>query len=312
MPSEMKPDLFQPAFAGVSNRTMHVLGAGALLANRLRYLLGGYRCARSFGASDVERSVEYDCSVVRRWRAILEEYRPSAASLDGREVLEIGPGPDLGVGLLLRAAGAAGYTAFDANRLLRRTPERFYDAMLERISAEGFAEDTVAELRKDVEAFRTGTPRRLRYVHSRKGDLGSLGEARFDLIVSQAVFEHLADPAATLHALSEHAKPGAILLAVVDLKTHSGWLRRRDPLNIYRFSKFYYDLVRYRGRPNRLRPADYVNLLAANGWRDIRVEPLSVLDEQHLARVQPHLARPYRREEAQMRLLSIALLATAS
>ena len=53
-----------------------------------------------------------------------------------------------------------------------------------------------------------------------------------DFVFSQAAFEHFENIYQTFEQISVITKPGAIMIAVVDLKTHSRWIRDRDPNNI--------------------------------------------------------------------------------
>jgi hypothetical protein len=103
--------------------------------------------------------------------------------------------------------------------------------------------------------------------------------------------------------------PGGVFVAEIDLQTHSRWLRDADPLNIYRYSDGMYNLWRFRGSPNRWRPAEYEAAFAAAGWQDIRVEPLARVSEDVLASCAPRLNARFRDTEAQMALLSIVLTA---
>ncbi len=99
------------------------------------------------------------------------------------------------------------------------------------------------------------------------------------MVFSQAVFEHFDDIHSTISQLSKICKSGAVLVAEVDLKTHSRWIRDKDPNNIYRYPKWLYNLFWFRGIPNRLRPFHYKEALERFGWKDITITPLATLDD---------------------------------
>jgi SAM-dependent methyltransferase len=171
----------------------------------------------------------------------------------------------------------------------------------------GAAADEIARLRAELAATLGGAPARLRYLVRGDFDLeAAFGRDAFDLVVSQAAFEHFEDVDATFAALARVCRPGALLVAEIDLKTHSRWIRDRDPNNIYRYPDWLYRAFRFRGSPNRLRPRDYAAALARHGWTDIAITPLERLAERHDPRsVAPRFRSPAR----EMELLSIMLCA---
>ncbi|HEX3047124.1 MAG TPA: hypothetical protein VHY08_20390, partial [Bacillota bacterium] len=103
---------------------------------------------------------------------------------------------------------------------------------------------------------------------------------------------------------------GTILIAEVDLKTHTSWIRDLDPLNIYRYSDFIYNLFKFRGSPNRLRPFEYEEILKKNGWTDIQIIPSNKLEKEYMLKVKDNLNRRFREPINQMDYLSIILCAT--
>ncbi len=289
----------------VSNGLHKLAGAAILVANKVRHAVRGYRTPRPFDSAQIDRAVDYDFSVVDGWLECLEEFCGEKADLSGKRVLELGPGADLGAGLILLAAGAGSYTAFDVHRLADSAGPEFYDKLLARLSDRADAD----ELRRQLAMLKDGEPDKLRYECSGDFDLSVLPESSIDLIVSQAAFEHFDDPGRTIRQATKLAAPGAMLVVEIDLATHTRWIRDRDPLNIYRYSEGYYQAMKFRGSPNRVRPNEYRKMLSEAGWRDIRQLPLAVLDEEYLAKVQPSLSRQFKSGDAEMQCLSIALCA---
>ena len=78
------------------NGLYFVLACLALLANKLRYTLRGYRNPRPFPNTEYARAIAYDMGVVDAWMQRLAAYLGRAYDLAGRTVLELGPGADLG------------------------------------------------------------------------------------------------------------------------------------------------------------------------------------------------------------------------
>ena len=287
----------------------HCIGAAILVANKIRHAVGGYRNPRPFGASQIARGVKYDFDVVDGWLASLQRYNDGRVSISGRRVLELGPGADLGVGLILLAGGAAKYTAVDAHNLVAAASGEFYERLFDELAGRSNIETDIDTLRRELALAKDGAGERLCYHCSRDFDLSVVADDSIDLIVSQAAFEHFDDVRRTIEQISKLACQGAVLVCEIDLATHTRWIRDRDPLNIYRFSDEWYNLMKFRGSPNRVRPLAYREMLADAGWGNIELFPLAVLDGSYLARVQHSLADRFTGETSEMGYLSVALCA---
>lgn len=294
------------------NRTYHVLGALALAANKLRYALLGYRRPRDFLPAQIDRCVQYDFEVVDNWLAYLNAYLGKPAEINGKNILELGPGQDLGIGLILLAKGALKYNAVDAHDLLSQSSEKFYKTLFHHLEKNGCEKATIAKLHQQLERLQSGRPDRLNYLWREDFDLSVLDGEGVDFVLSQAAFEHFDEVDRTIKQLNHVVNPGAVFLAVIDLQTHTRWLRDLDPLNIYRYSDSYYRLCRYISQPNRLRPDEYREILADNGWGNVEIKPLSVLNPDYLRKVQPHLNERFGAKDNQMEYLTIVICATKS
>jgi SAM-dependent methyltransferase len=261
------------------NAFLYAMGIAFLVLAKAKNVLLGYTTPKTFELSDTERSVAYDLKVVDEWLPHLQAYTGAASGLHNKNVLELGPGSDLGVGLYLLALGAASYNACDVNDLTRDVPDSFYAALLDRIGGRQ-GTTNLAPLKAEIEAARSGEPSRLRLIVRKDFDLvSSFGAASMDLVFSQAAFEHFDDVSKTVEQLGIVCKPGAVIVAVIDLKTHSRWIRDKDPNNIYRYSPALYRSFWFRGIPNRIRPFQYREIFEANGWTDVSITPLEELPE---------------------------------
>lgn len=277
-----------------SQTFLHWAGLAVLAANKIRRTVRPYNRPRPWSARDVERSVQYVLDVVRNWdtgfrEAGIEDW------LRDRDALEIGPGPDLGTGVILLARGARSYTAVDRFPLLGSTPDAFYQALLERLRDEPGA----ARARAALEAFRS---RRLdsaiRYVLLEQPPNDRMA-GRAQLFVSQAVLEHVEEPADLLRRLSPWCGPDCLALHHVDAATHTPWIREADPLNILRYAEGLYRRLSFPGSPNRWRASRYVACLRDIGWNVLDVQPVHRLSEQGLERIRPRLDPPFRTLDAE-------------
>jgi SAM-dependent methyltransferase len=293
--------------AGLRNSFLYLAGLGFLTLAKAKHTLAGYTAPKPFDLSQTERCIDYDLKVVDHWLGHLAKYAGPEAGISGKHVLEIGPGSDLGVGLYLLAKGAASYGACDVHDLARRVPAGFYAALIQRLKALDPSVDS-SFLRAETDGVLQGTAKKLRYVVRPKLDLeGSFGPRSIDLVVSQASFEHLDDVADTMRQLSAVCRPGARLVAEIDFKTHSRWIRDKDPNNIYRYSNAVYRAFRFRGIPNRVRPYQYQALLETHGWVDISLTPIERVADWPRGSV---VDRQFRDPRNRLEVLAAVLCAT--
>lgn len=230
--------------------------------------------------------------------------------MKGKTVLELGPGADLGIGIVLLMKGVEKYNAIDVNDLVSSVPDQFYEELFEIIAVIEDKETDVDFLKSQLKLTQCGKNDRLNYVCRKDFDLSIFKRETVDLVFSQAAFEHFEKVEETFVQLSEIVKPGGILIAEVDLKTHTRWIRDLDPLNIYRYSEFIYDAFRFSGSPNRVRPFEYARHLEKNGWDNISIKPLSLLEKQYLSKVINSLNKNFRAPVNNMDYLSVMIQAT--
>lgn len=299
-----------PEPSGFQNTKFYLAGLAMFVITRARHALRGYRNPRPFSIDDLARAVAYDFNVVNNWMETLGGYTGNS-SLEGKRILELGPGADLGVGLITLMKGAAGYNAMDINNLVASVPDGFYDALFGRMSKDcGVNAERLRELREQLELTRKGKNDRLNYVCRKDFDITQFKDAGVDIVFSQAAFEHFSDVGGAVKRLSRVVKKGAVIVAEIDLKTHSRWLRDADPLNIYRYGGFVYDVFSFPATPNRLRPRDYAGIFEANGWGDVRIIPLVRLDAGYADKISPSLDARFRDAGNQMDYLSVIFCAT--
>lgn len=283
-------------------------GLAFLFLAKTKNILHGYVSPKPFDVSDFERCVAYDIAVVDEWLSHLRRYEGSPNDdfdLSGRDVLELGPGSDLGVGLYLLSMGVHSYSACDVNNLALAVPDSFYETLIAKLQADDRA-DSSELLRAELACTKRGAASRLNYVVRDDFDLAAaFGGETIDLVFSQAAFEHFDDINATMGGLSSVCRPGAVIVAEIDLKTHSRWIRDKDPNNIYRYPAWLYRTFWFRGAPNRVRPVQYVHALEQHGWTDIVVVPLSRCDTQDVS----GMNEAFRDDSNEMSLLSVVLCA---
>jgi SAM-dependent methyltransferase len=248
-----------PHGARPRNGLYFAAGIVFLALAKAKHMLKGYSTPKRFALSETDHCIDYDVKVASGLLGHLRAYGGTIANAD---VLELGPGSDLGVGLYLLSHGAASYTAFDRNELAATVPPEFYARFGDRL---GIPVDMG----------------RVRYVARKDFDVAAALQPRtVDIVISNAAFEHFDDVERTVRQLSQVVKAGGKIAALIDLQTHSRWIRERDPNNIYRYPRWLYRLFYAPGQPNRVRPAEYRRFFEQAGWRNVTVRTSQRFDSR--------------------------------
>jgi len=291
------------------NFIYYFTGLFFLFLSKLKNLMQGYRSPRPFGILDFKKAIEYDFRVVDGWLHFLKEYSGDD-SLKGKTILELGPGADLGVGIITLMKGAEKYNAIDVNDLVKFVPDEFYRELFGYIDKINGIKPDIDFLRTQLELARGGKTGKLNYLCRSDFDISVFSGEQIDLVLSQAAFEHFDDIEKTIMQLSAVAKPGTMLIAEIDLKTHSRWIRDADPLNIYRYPDFIYNIFKFRSSPNRVRQFEYEKILKKFKWVNIKIFPIIVLDNKYLLAVRDFLSKRFRGGDSRMEELTVVLCAT--
>jgi len=289
------------------NTFYYIVGIGFLALAKAKNFLQGYTSPKPFDISETTQCIQYDINVVDHWLAHLQKYTHNSYYLVGKNVLELGPGSDLGIGCYLISMGCSRYNACDVNDLMKSTPDSFYEQLCKNLENKNFPTD-IGFLKKQLEKTKAGKPSQINYVVNNDFDLiSAFGKSTINLVFSQAAFEHFDDIELTFSNLDVICKPDSILIAEIDLKTHSRWIRKKDPNNIYRYPNWVYNKFWFRGIPNRIRPFQYKEMLERLGWKDIKITPLKKLNAHDSCYAGMH--KNFSDKKNQMDYLSIMICA---
>jgi SAM-dependent methyltransferase len=232
------------------------------------------------------------------WMRHLGKAAEHGARTDPRVVAELGPGASLGIGLAALLCGAECYYAFDVVRhaaaarnrtvfedLVRLLEERapvpdgrelpearptladyaFPHAVLtpERL-ARSLAPARIERIRRSLE--RIDAPDSMIQYRAPWTDNGIIEDNAVDLVLSQAVFEHIDDLRGAYQTMRRWLRPGGLASHTIDFRSH-GWSSRWD--GHWGYSDLAWRLIRGQDvwSINRQPCSTHRQLLAQNGLR---------------------------------------------
>ena len=182
------------------------------------------------------------------------------ADLAGKNILEIGPGDNLGVALKFIAAGAAKVVCIDRIYPSRdkRQQYKIYMALRDCLGpGEKKRFDSAITLRDGKARFHDD---KIKYVHGvdiKDADKVIKGE-NFDIIISRAALEHVYDIDSAIGVMDRYLRRGGYHMHKVDLRDHEMFTRDGyNPFFFLTIPAFTWGLMtKHCGKPNRKR-ADY-------------------------------------------------------
>ena len=205
----------------------------------------------------------------RTFDSYMEHAALTPAALEGKEVLEIGTGENLGVALRFLAAGARRVVCLEKFVPFQNTPytRDLYLALREQLPPEQRARfDAAIDLSKEVKPDET----RLQYLRRSVEDAEILTrKSSFDLVVSNAVLEEVYDTDTAFAAMDSVLKPGGYSLHKIDLRDYGMFTNQgfhpleflTIPDGIYRY------MAESVGQPNRRLVDYYRNKMAQLGYQ---------------------------------------------
>ncbi len=205
-----------------------------------------------------------------------------------RTILELGPGNTRAMALLARLADAAACEAFDP-----------FDVQARRAS---YLESVYAPLlARHAPSLRANELLETCRVHTSERALRA-GGARFDLVLSRAVLEHVRDLGALFRMLAAVTRPDAVLIHKIDLRCHGN--RYDHELDFLAFpEKVYRAMSSHLDLPNRERAPTYLRLAEDAGLVTLWAASTHVIDPKEAEAARPRLSAPFRAMDA--RTLSI-------
>jgi len=230
---------------------------------------------RMLPLSDYKKNLDYD-------RGILNTLRELSGGLDifsDKRILEIGPGPDLLLGLLALESGAQSYSAIDYFPVLS-APLSFYENLKKDLRAPQ-ALRAVDQVCSSLSENKPINSPEIKYQILGIEKLDET-ENKYDFIFSKDVLEHVDDLNSAFRAMRSSLASGGRMIHKIDFQTHTSFIQDKDRLNFLRYSDYIYNrFVKFRGGPNRLRLPEVIALAKANGFEveTIRIDKQMEVNE---------------------------------
>lgn len=215
------------------------------------------------------------------------------AYLQGKSILEYGPGDILGVALVFYAYGAEKIRCIDRFPLSKLSDKNIavYQQILTALPET--QRDRAAKAFNEIGNPASGfNPDVVVYQVANNGLSGSNSE-KYDLIISRAVLEHVNNLEETMKDIKAHLQIDGVSLHQVDLKSHG--LDRDTPFDFLTWPTGLYHLMySHKGFPNRWRVNKYQALAESAGLAVKKLTPTERLDPDKLVRVLPSIVKEFR------------------
>ncbi|MCC7173870.1 MAG: methyltransferase domain-containing protein [Bryobacterales bacterium] len=276
----------RPGAVSKWRRVAHI--AAATQRNRIRFLRGDLR--GQSGATHAGRPLAESVAYIRKvFEAYLAYGELREAQLEGRTVLELGPGDNLGVALLFVAQGAGRAVCLDKFRPDGRT-DREREIYVELRSPLDAAQRRRFDEAVNLDRGIAWNPERIRPVYGTGVERADeiLEPRQFDFIVSRAVLGQVSDPDRAFAAMNLLLKPGGALLHKIDLSDYGALSGLGcHPLEFLTIPAFVYAWMAHDdGRPNRRR-ADYYRAAMAELGLEARIYITEMLEADCATRALP-------------------------
>lgn len=213
------------------------------------------------------------------------------AFLDGKTLMEYGPGDLPGVAALMIARGARKVYCVDRFPLVNLSAKnaRVLAGMID--GCRGVERDRLVGCLANPDNPAAGfAPERIEYL-VRPSGLSGLRSA-VDLVLSRAVLEHVNDLEATFADMVAALRPGAVAIHQVDLRSHG--LHKANPLDFLAWSpRLWHWMYSEKGVPNRWRIDKYRAVIQHLPVDVLALESTSIASPENLAEVRALLAEPF-------------------
>ncbi len=274
----------------LKQNSFYFLGIFLGLASRIKKIILGLSSPRPrmIALNNYEKNLNYDYKVLNT----ISSFSGETDFFNNKKILEIGPGPDLMLGLLTLEAGALSYQAIDFFPVLS-APVIFYEKLKKILTtprALKAVDQTISSLSKNI---KIDYPE-ISYHVLGIADLDKT-KNKYDLIFSKDVLEHVTDLNLAFKAMKESLNVNGKMIHKIDFQTHISFIQDRDRLNLLRYSDtIYNNLVKFKGGPNRLRLPEVLDIAKNNGFKIEKIDIDKSLTAAEFTAIKGYLNENYR------------------
>jgi SAM-dependent methyltransferase len=213
---------------------------------------------------DIVQIVEYSKGVFEKYCRYMAKKNMNT-TLNNKTIVELGPGDTMATAFFFLAYGAKRVVCFDRFKLLQNTTKNTLIAQqVLSILPEQQRQHLQTILSFDDLKQVRWDPIRLQYLHNRYENI-TLENNSVDIILSNAVLEHVQNLDVLFSHMYRILKPGGIMVHAADLKSHE--LHHATQLDFLTIpSSLWKYMTFYRGAPNRARKTDYEKLINHYGF----------------------------------------------
>jgi SAM-dependent methyltransferase len=233
----------------------------------------------------LQNDVEYAARIAKNYLLYLKNSR---AQIEGKIILEVGPGINFGTALILACYGAK---VMVSDRFL--TPwdkdyhPKFYAQLKDWLSKNMTDADT-SLLTKILST--DGYPRDVIQLYSTPlEELEGISDKSVDVIFSNAVLEHIESPQACFKQMARVSRSGALGFHQVDFRDHRNMDRPLEFL-LMNEAEFANEFKNRHGEcGNRWRHWEYIDLFEKSGFNVVDFEPNIMAEDGYLDGFLPRL-----------------------
>ena len=236
--------------------------------------------------SDIDASVAYSLHVAKSY---LNHFLAHNVDFHGKSILEIGPGTNFGTMLLLKALGANQVAV--ADRFLVEYDDTFHTALYKKLLIKALEEFPEANT-EIIEAAAQKRSYSLENFSSYKCGLENMADIpdqSFDIIVSNAVLEHLKNPVSAFAELARLTKTGGYGFHQVDFRNHNDFSQPLEFLLMPEEEQALFIMVRNYSCGNGWRVSEYKKLFEYNNFSVESILPTGIAEENYFSQFMPRL-----------------------
>lgn len=261
---------------------------------KVRYKLGKFETktgATHTKFKEISGSVEYINKVFNEYflySGLPIEY------IQGKSILEIGPGDNLGVALKFLVHGASKVVCVDkfySKRNLQQQSQ-IYKAMRNELSPdERRIFDSIVKLDDNGLKF---VSNKLEYIYG-KGIEEVQVNTSFDMVISRAVMEHVYSLDAAFYNMDKILKPGGYMIHNIDFKDHGLFTSAgMHPLTFLTISDRIWDLMtKDSGKPNRMLIGYYKKKMNELNY-EFKIAGIQYIESLNMRLIRPKLHSTFR------------------